>query len=53
MKHKLIFPLLVTLVVSSHTCALAADTKMGGRIYAFHTTDLTDNGDGKGFHKFD
>jgi hypothetical protein len=53
MKDKLMCLLLVILVASLHTCATAADTKVGGEIYSFFTTDLTDNGQGKGYSKFD
>jgi len=53
MKHKSAFLLLVTLVVSYHTCTLAADTEVGGEVYSFFITDITDNGQGKGYSKFD
>jgi hypothetical protein len=53
MKSRPILVLILAFALLGTSCALAADTKVGGRIYAFHITDLTDNGNGKGFHKFD
>jgi hypothetical protein len=31
----------------------AGETRVGGEVYSFFTTDITDNGHGKGFNKFD
>ncbi len=53
MKSKLILILLVGVIGFHATRIWSADTKVGGRVYVFHTTDLTDNGRGKGYNKFD
>ncbi len=53
MRNKLSLCLALGLVVLLSTLTLAADTKMGGEIYALYSNDLTQNGHGKGYNKFD
>jgi hypothetical protein len=53
MKNKFSFGLALGLVVILSSLTLAAETKVGGRIYAFYSNDLTQNGHGKGYNKFD
>jgi hypothetical protein len=53
MKSKLTLMLLVGVIAFHVTGIGSADTKVEGEIYAFHATDLTDNGHGKGYNKFD
>jgi hypothetical protein len=53
MKNKLILGVLLVLVAFYNTMAYSADTKVSGEIYAFYANDLTQNGHGKGYNKFD
>jgi hypothetical protein len=53
MRSKLILGLILVSVVFQKGPAFAADTKASGEIYAFYANDLTQNGHGKGYNKFD
>jgi len=53
MRNRLSLGLALGLVVLLRSLSLAADTKVGGEIYAFYSSDLTQNGHGKGYNKFD
>jgi hypothetical protein len=53
MRNKLSFGLALGLFVILSSLTLAADTKMGGEIYALYSNDLTQNGHSKGYNKFD
>jgi hypothetical protein len=53
MKGKLILALILFLVGFHYSSVFAADTKVSGEIYGFYVNDLTQNGHGKGYNKFD
>jgi hypothetical protein len=53
MKTKLISLLFLVLVLIQNSVAPAADTNVGGEVYSFFTTDITDNGQGKDYNRFD
>jgi hypothetical protein len=53
MKVKLTILSFVLLIGFFSLDVLAADTKVSGEIYAFYANDLTQNGQGKGYNKFD
>jgi hypothetical protein len=53
MKGKLTFLLFILLVGFHSSFVFATDTKVSGEIYAFYANDLTQNGHGKGYNKFD
>lgn len=53
MRSKLILGLILVLIGFHSSSVFAAKTKVSGRIYAFYSNDLTQNGHGKGFNKFD
>jgi hypothetical protein len=53
MKSKLILVVVLTLFALYNTLAYSAETKVSGEIYAFYANDLTQNGHGKGYNKFD
>ncbi len=51
--RSMISALILVSVLLHGNLAKAADTKVGGEAYPYFTTDMTDNGDGKGYNKFD
>lgn len=53
MSKKLTLALTLALLWLPVLSLYAADTKMGGEIYALYSNDLTQNGHGKGYNKFD
>lgn len=53
MRSKLILGLVLVLIGFHSSSVFAAKTKVSGRIYAFYANDLTQNGHGKGYNKFD
>ncbi len=53
MEVKSILAPILALALLHGGSALAADTNVGGEVYLFFTTDITDNGEGKGYNKFD
>lgn len=53
MRSKLILALILALVLFHYSFVFAADTKVSGEIYGFYVNDLTQNGHGKGYNKFD
>jgi hypothetical protein len=53
MRSKLILGLMLVLVGLYGSFVFAADTKVSGEVYAFYANDLTQNGHGKGYNKFD
>lgn len=53
MGSKLYSFLVLSLVMCHAAVTSAADTQVGGRVYAHFMADITDNGDGKGYNAFD
>ena len=43
----------VIILMVQSSFALAGETQIGGEVYSFFTADITDNGHGKGYDKFD
>jgi len=53
MKGRPILALVLAFTLLGASQTSAADTKVGGEVYSFFITDMTDNGQGKGYSKFD
>jgi hypothetical protein len=50
---KAILGSIAMLLIIQSSFVFAGETQVGGEVYPFFTTDITNNGHGKGFNKFD
>jgi hypothetical protein len=53
MSSRYIIMMVLVLALMYGDLALAADTQVGGEVYPYFNTDITDNEHGKGYNKFD